>query len=396
MDEKKVEEIIRANPDKTYDQIAKEIRNKTGIIISEDSVRRRYKKYLGSKPKTLKKGTVLSDEEIHATIEQERAELSQTAEITNLKKKVKALYGALDARDQQISAILEIKKPVETFTIKPQEKFDVSEATAVMIASDWHVEEEVDSSKVLGRNKYNLDIARERAELFFKRGLRLIKKEQQDVKINTLILGLLGDFISGNIHEELLATCQLPPVEAMLYARQLIQSGIQFLLENSELNLIVVCHSGNHGRITKQVHISNENGNSLEYAMYADLANVFANEKRVTFIVSKGYQTYLDVYDTVLRLHHGHSIKYGGGVGGITIPVNKALASWDRARQSTYDVFGHFHQYFPAPRFVANGSMIGYNAYALSIKAEYEPPQQAFFLIDKKRGKTIQAPILFI
>jgi hypothetical protein len=44
--------------------------------------------------------------------------------------------------------------------------------------------------------------------------------------------------------------------------------------------------------------------------------------------------------------------------------------------------------------FVSNGSIIGHNAYAISIKADYEKPRQTLVLIDKKRGKTIVAPIL--
>ena len=40
-----------------------------------------------------------------------------------------------------------------------------------------------------------------------------------------------------------------------------------------------------------------------------------------------------------------------------------------------------------------NGSLIGYNAYAMSIKADYEKPSQTFFLIHPRYGKTIVAPI---
>ena len=40
-----------------------------------------------------------------------------------------------------------------------------------------------------------------------------------------------------------------------------------------------------------------------------------------------------------------------------------------------------------------NGSLAGYSPYALSIKADYNEPSQVFFLMDKKRGKTIVAPI---
>ena len=35
------------------------------------------------------------------------------------------------------------------------------------------------------------------------------------------------------------------------------------------------------------------------------------------------------------------------------------------------------------------------NAFALSIKADFEPPKQALFLMDKRRGRTCTWPILF-
>jgi hypothetical protein len=40
-----------------------------------------------------------------------------------------------------------------------------------------------------------------------------------------------------------------------------------------------------------------------------------------------------------------------------------------------------------------NGSVVGYNGYAMAIKATPEPPQQAFYILDSKRGKTCKSPI---
>lgn len=48
-----------------------------------------------------------------------------------------------------------------------------------------------------------------------------------------------------------------------------------------------------------------------------------------------------------------------------------------------------------AGNWLLNGSLIGYNAFAISIKAPYETPKQTFFLISKKRGKSGVFPILF-
>jgi len=44
----------------------------------------------------------------------------------------------------------------------------------------------------------------------------------------------------------------------------------------------------------------------------------------------------------------------------------------DKARHADLDVFGHFHQLKNLGNWVCNGSIIGYNAFALRIKADYE------------------------
>jgi len=292
-------------------------------------------------------------------------------------------------------AVVKMSRPSSTHAIRPSHSNGTGEATAVIVASDWHIEEGVKSETVNGRNQFTLDIARERVDTFFRAALKLLKKEQGAIKIDKVVLALLGDFISGNIHEELLESCSIRPIEAIIKAKDWIASGIKFLLENTEVDITIITAVGNHTRITQKVHIANERGNNLEYFMYHMLADELKNEKRIEFIVEDSYHTYFRVYDTTIRFHHGHAIKYGGGIGGLTIPVNKAIAQWNKTRTADLDVFGHWHQQFDGGSFLCNGSIIGYNAFALFIKAGFEPPKQLFFLIDKKRGKTLVAPILF-
>jgi hypothetical protein len=43
---------------------------------------------------------------------------------------------------------------------------------------------------------------------------------------------------------------------------------------------------------------------------------------------------------------------------------------------------------------VCNGSLVGYNAYAIRNKFSFEQPKQQLLLIDKKRGRTFSCPIL--
>ena len=319
----------------------------------------------------------------------------------NLKKKVTdrkytALLNKIEEVETERDAMFILGQNIDTTKITAKQPSTQSEATAFMVASDWHVAETVNPNTVNGLNSFTLDDARTRSETFFKSGHRLIKIFQKDTKIDTLVLPLLGDFMSGNIHDELLENNSLSPIDEAIYAQNLLATGIEFLLKDKTLKKIILpCHSGNHGRITKERRISTEKGNNLEYLIYHQLANHFRDEKRIQFNVSEGYHSYLNVYDYTLRFHHGHALRYGGGIGGITIPVNKAIAQWDKIKRADLDVFGHFHTFLDGEKFISNGSIIGYGPFALSIKADYSPPKQAFFLIDKKRFKTVVCPILF-
>ncbi len=131
--------------------------------------------------------------------------------------------------------------------------------------------------------------------------------------------------------------------------------------------------------------------------MYHDLATIFDGDSVIEFQISDSYFNYLDVYGRTLRFHHGDAIKYGGGVGGLTIPLIKAIHRANQSRRADADFVGHFHQLMPfsrSHRFVVNGSLIGYNAYALRIGASPEEALQSFHLLDAQRGFTIAAPIV--
>jgi len=120
--------------------------------------------------------------------------------------------------------------------------------------------------------------------------------------------------------------------------------------------------------------------------MYRQLRDYFENEKRIKFIINDSYLTYMDIYGYTARFHHGDSLKYGGGIGGIFIPAFKAISQWNKSMRADWDFFGHFHQLKDGGNFISNGSLIGYNAYAIRIKADYEKPKQAFVIIDEQRG----------
>jgi hypothetical protein len=309
-------------------------------------------------------------------------------------KKYKLLISRISRAEKERDAVKAIRE-VTSFTIRPTTGVLGSEATAVVLASDWHYSERVRSSEVNGLNEFNIEIAKERISQFFIATARMIKVFSKDIKIKNLVLALLGDFVSGSIHEELLETNQCSPIDETIEVQACIASGIKYLLSHCEVDIVIPCHSGNHARLSKKQHHATESGHSIEYYMYHNLARHFKSNPRVKFLISPSYHSYLKVYDYTIRFHHGHNLKYQGGIGGLFIPVFKAISQWNKGCRADWDFFGHWHSMRDGGNFICNGSVVGYNAYALSIKAEFEKPKQAFILIDKKRGKTVVTPICF-
>ncbi len=273
------------------------------------------------------------------------------------------------------------------------------EGCAVIMASDWHVEEIVDAGASPLGNVYTPDVAAQRCGRFFAGAKWLIDLHRPVFGLRDVVLWLGGDLLTGYIHDELKETNALSPTEALLWLKAHLIDGIQQLLADGEIErLLVPCSYGNHGRTTLKPRRATGGKNSWEWLLYMDLKREFGAggahaDKRVEFIVEQSAHQYVRVYDFDLHFHHGDEISYGGGVGGITIPINKATAQWDKVKRCHYHHFGHFHQYLDLGQTVVNGSVIGYNAFAMSIKATPEPPQQAFYVLDSKRGKTCKSPI---
>ena len=390
MNTKQKDEYIKKNWAK---QSLKELSEATGI--DQSNVRRRARK-LGLPAKVTggqNKKPELPPEEGLELDKQKR--IHQTD-----KKQTEAKYKKAISRIEELETEREIiyntKDVFNDYVYKYKPLTNDTESVAVVLASDWHVGEEVKSAWTNGLNKYNEQIAKQCAEEFFVNTVKLLEKEKQATKIDTLVLALLGDFITNYLHDENVETNTLAPADEILFAQSLLSAGIEYLLEHTALNIIIPCHIGNHSRISDKVHFSTEGGNSLEKIMYQNLAWRFQNEKRIKFILSEAYVSYLDIGGYVIAFHHGHGMRFGGAIGGITTAVVKWVEKTERGRKADLYCFGHHHTQFDGRFFIANGSMIGYGARSLALAYGYEPRAQTFFLVNLKyKRKTVTCPILF-
>lgn len=265
---------------------------------------------------------------------------------------------------------------------------------AVALFSDAHIEETVKSASVMGLNEYNVKIARERIEKYF---VNLVSCLNTD-KVEYLLFASLGDTISGFIHEELSQTNELTPLEATFEAQNLIYNGLKYICDNTELKRIkFVGIVGNHSRVTNKIQHSNGYKMSYEWLMYKNIQKQAELEGLpIEFDIPESEMAIEDTSDGKRFLFiHGFQIKGSGNgtVCGIYPSLGRLSLKYGKVYKQDKIYLGHFHSCISIPNAVVNGSIIGYNSYALTNGFAYEEPSQMYELYDTNIGQLLTRQI---
>lgn len=283
--------------------------------------------------------------------------------------------------------------PFEIFNFKFS-KLSEGNRYAVALFSDAHIEETVSPDSVLGLNEYNVNIARKRIEKYFVNLANCLNVDE----VNDLIFASLGDTISGFIHEELSQCNGLTPLEATYEAQNLIVSGLKYLCENTKLNSIkFIGIVGNHSRVTKKIQHANGYAMSYEWLMYRNVKKECELlGLPIEFCIPNSEMAIVDTEDKKRFIFiHGFQIKSSGSgtVCGIYPALNRLAMKWSKTFKQDKIYLGHFHTCVSIPNAVVNGSIIGYNAYAMTNGFEYEEPAQQYEVFDTKIGSLLSRKI---
>jgi len=314
--------------------------------------------------------------------------------VSSLKKQNKKFEDTAVKAEEKLETLLAIQgePAIKRFEKMPRSKPDG--VAVICPCSDWHCEERVFGAAIHDLNSFDLPEAEKRIKRLFSKIVELIEWQNHLAPVVELWLPLLGDLMTGFLHDDLVESNSLSPVEACVFLRDQLCSGIDFLVKETKLPIAIPTCQGNHGRTTQKMRIKTSSKNSYEWLLYKTLEKLYQGHKRVAFLVGEGYLNIQTILGRKVRFHHGDGIRYQGGVGGISIPVNKAISQWDKVEMCDLDVFGHYHQFcWTYPKWVCNGSLMGYTEYALSIKADWQHPSQSFIVLDKNYGVTSAYPI---
>lgn len=285
----------------------------------------------------------------------------------------------------------------EVYDMKPIKGYTAGYRYAVTLFSDAHIEETVKPETVNWLNEYNLEIAEKRIKNYFLNLANCIKEDN----ITELIFASLGDSVSGFIHSELQEMNSLTPVEATLKAQSLIYSGLHYLCCEAGLKKLkrirFIGIVGNHSRTTKKIQHANGFKMSYEWIMYQNIKQQCENVGLpIDFYIPESEIAVIKTTDNrTLLFCHGFQIRGSGTntVCGIYPALQRLALRWGKVFKQNRIYMGHFHSCISIPSAAVNGSIIGYNAFALTNGFEYQEPCQYYEAFDTNIGQLLERKI---
>lgn len=275
-----------------------------------------------------------------------------------------------------------VKAPAWTIRKWPHTAHD--QLVPVLALGDVHFGEVVQARQINGVNRYNTLVATERLRRFVEKAVHLCKRHI-GARYDGAVLALLGDMFSGEIHAELGATNETTVPQALLELTETL-AWVIGTLANEFGRLHVVAVAGNHGRLDEKPRAKDAVLRNWDWLLYNMCERTLRQRKTITWQVGESLDARFEVCGTKFLVTHGDKFKGGGGIQGALSPWSIGdyrLRRRQRAMRQDYDylLFGHWHQLAHVGGIIANGSVVGYNEYALARNLAYEPPQQQLFMV---------------
>lgn len=272
------------------------------------------------------------------------------------------------------------------------------------LMSDAHYGEVVEPSAALGIS-YNCDIAQRRIEHYRDVIIRYKDLREPAYNIDKLTVAVLGDMLSGEIHEELRVTNEKSVVEQEAEMTNILWDlACDFAEEFPQVEFVVL--PGNHPRLYKKPEFKKKWAN-WEWSMGKGLEKLVEVSplENVTITVPEAMVYTHKIFDYNIAMTHGDGIKSNSFAG---IPfygmrqrrerLQELLSSRDLERADMF-VMGHFHQHLwwggGDCDILINGAIKGGDEYSIGTFLSAPEPIQVLLEFHPEHGVAAQEHISF-
>lgn len=303
----------------------------------------------------------------------------------------------------KILRLAETPPPPPRNWLAPPSKTQGNPGVPTLLLSDLHYGERVAKEEAYG-NAFDKRIAKIRVGNVVWRAIDLIKNHMVGDKPQTLIVPILGDIVTGEIHDELTKTNDGSLLPAIPEAVDLLFNALTTLADQLNVNVFAPCTAGNHGRNTRKLEAKRFTASNFDWLIYVLLERRIMESPwrdRIRVRADASNEARWTVFDHRYLGLHGHDlgVKGGDGLIGALGPIMRGrLKVLAQQRAAGYEidtlVLGHWHQYLTLPGLIVNGSIKGYDEFAAKVlRAPPTPPVQALWYTHPEHGVTCHWPV---
>jgi predicted phosphodiesterase len=294
---------------------------------------------------------------------------------------------------------------MDPLPILPFKRGDKAEAemAAVLQLSDWHVGERISRNETGGFGEYNWSIAQERAEYITDKFIGWLKSKQTLFNIPAVHILGLADWVSGDIHRELVSTNEFALPEQAVKSGELLARVVGKIAPHVPSIVLTEIEPDNHGRLNPKPQFKQKATNNMSFVTYAVANALLAkhgnieiiNNHRIRELVNVGGQKILCEHGDVVRSWQG--VPYMGMMRHAGREANKHMrAILEQQRRELrrmkqeygfdYVALGHFHvPNIIDNQIIVNGSLSGTSEFDEGV-GRYAKPSQVSYVMHPKYG----------
>jgi hypothetical protein len=258
----------------------------------------------------------------------------------------------------------------------------------VLLWSDTHAGEVVSEVETNGLNAYDWKIMLKRHDRI--RESVFSYQDNRPYPVSKLHILALGDMLSGEIHDELVESNEIPLAEATIQFAEDGATWVESFLERFQ-KVKVAGVVGNHPRAKRKPQ-AKQAFNNADWLAYQAMSRFLKNQKAIKWDIPKASAHPVIVCGRRILIWHGDGVRStmpGVPWGGVMRRA-AALSEQYGAKGMPLDHFavGHFHQAncVQGGRILMNGSVKGVDEYSLKAFGGGEEPRQLLLTFHPRRG----------
>jgi len=324
-----------------------------------------------------------------AQLEKDERIASLRAQVEQLKSQLRSYQEGEGAKRELADALSSAVRAIEPYPrVNYTRTKDPSKSVSLVCdLSDLHIGEVIRSAEVEGLNEFNWAIAQDRMFQYDKNLIKWSAVQRKVYPIDELVILAKGDYISGNIHQELLTTNEFPaPVQAV-NAGHLIGEFVSRLASHFDRVRFIGVGADNHSRLNPKPQAKQKAQNSYSFVTHAIVRECLRKHSNVEFIEAEGMKYLAEIKGWRFLIEHGDALKGWAGLPfyGMQRGMGKeALRRMGGNRDFHYWSMGHWHTpCIIEGRILINGSLSGTSEFDHSCGRHSEPCQVSYMVHPK-------------